>query len=90
MVNDVVNSIHKKGITVGPDKLPTEVFVYGTTRLFIYLKLLFSACIRHSYLPSSFTDSEFILLVKNKISDVYDYRDIAESNSISKIFKSNL
>ena len=55
------------------------------------LSLLFTFCIRHSYLPNNMIEIEFIPLVKDKsgdITDVNNYRAIALANVETKLLKS--
>jgi len=51
--------------------------------LWIYLSLLFIFCTRHSYLPNSMIEIEFIPLVKDKSSDI-----TALANVVTKLLES--
>ena len=47
--------------------------------------------VKYSYLPASFMESIFVPLIKNKrgdLSDINNYRAIALSSSLSKVFES--
>jgi hypothetical protein len=94
-VYDIVNAVkvQKKGKAVGPDGLSSEALIFGTNRLYVLITLLFNACLQIAYLPTRFMGSLMVPLVKNKsgdLSDVNNYRAIALSTSMSKIFESVL
>jgi hypothetical protein len=94
-VNDIVYAVktQKKGKAVGPDGLSSEALMFGTNRLYVLITLLFNACLQIAYLPSRFMGSLMVPLVKNKsgdLSDVNNYRAIALSTPMSKIFESIL
>ena len=68
-----------------------ESLVYCGQVLWIYLSLLFTFCIQHSYLHNSMIEIEFIPLVKDKsgdITDVNNYRAIALANVETKLLES--
>ena len=44
-------SQQKKGKSVGSDGIPMEGFIFGGTRLYIHLSILFNCFIRYRYLP---------------------------------------
>lgn len=80
----------KKGKSAGPDTVSLEAFLFGGHRLAAHLALLFNAFTSHCYLPKSFMDITIVPLVKSKggdLADVNNYRAIAISNSISKIYR---
>jgi len=63
---------------------------YGT-HLYIHLALLFNLFIKTGYLPKPFMQALIILLVKSKsggLTDANNYRAIAVSTAISKLFES--
>ena len=67
-----------------------ECFIFGGTRLYIHLSILFNCFIRYGYLPKSFMQSLIIPLLKVKsgnVTDVDNYRAIAVSTAVSKIFE---
>ena len=67
--------------------------MYGDDRLLVHLCLLFNIFIKYSYLPQKFMSSVIVPVVKNKTGDLLDvnnYRAIAVSNAISKLFESVL
>ena len=91
-VVDAVNKQHKNK-AAGPDCIKMETFLYGNMRLYIHLTQMFNMFITHGYLPETFMNSTIIPLIKNRagnVTDVNNYRAIAISNSISKIFETVL
>ena len=91
-VQDVYDVIQKqkKGKSAGPDGVPMEAYMYGSSKLFIHMSLLFSQFIKHCHLPPSFMKSVIVPLVKSKSGDLTDmnnYRAIALSNTVSKILE---
>ena len=83
----------KKGKAAGPDGLCMESFIFGGPRLHVVISIFFNLCLMYGYLPSSFCEATIIPLVKSKISDltnVNNYRAIAISPAMSKIFESIL
>lgn len=65
--------------------------MYGGLRLHIHLATLFNCFIKTVYLPRSFMQSVIIAVLKSKSGDVTDannYRAIAVSTAISKLFES--
>ena len=94
-VSDVINAIknQKCGKAVGLDGIAMESIIYGGLRLSIHLCLLFNMFIKYQYLPESFMRSVIVPLVKCKsgdLSDVNNYRAIAVSSALSKLFESVL
>ena len=72
------------------DGIAMEAYIYGGLRLMIHVCLLFNLCIKHGYLPKGFMNSEIVPLVKCKsgdLSDVNNFRAIAISTSLSKLFE---
>ena len=70
-----------------------ESFLYGGHRLQVVLCIFFNLCLMYEYLLPSFCEVTIIPLVKSKIGDLTDvnnYRAIAISPAISKIFESIL
>ena len=64
-----------------------ESFIHTGVELHVHLSLLFTFCLRHSYLPSVCTESVILPQVKNKcgdLTDVDNYRAIALSNVETK------
>ena len=94
-VSDLNNElkIQKCGKAVGPDGIAMEAIVYGGLRLSVHLYLLFDMFIRRQCLPESFMQSVIVPLVKRKngnSSDIDNYRAVAVSNALSKLFESVL
>lgn len=93
LVKDVLNEIQKqkKGKAVGADGIAMEAFMYGGLRLAVHICFLFRVFIKFGYLPRAFMQSVIVPLVKCKsgdLSDMNNYRAIAISTSMSKIFES--
>ena len=67
-----------------------ESFKFGGHRLHLYLSILFNLFLKVGYVPSAFSESAIIPLLKNRNGDITDtnnYRAIALSNSVSKVFE---
>ena len=81
----------KKGKCAGPDGLHMEAFVFGCSRLYVHLSVLFNLFLSHCHLPNEFMQSVVVPLVKSKtgnMNDANNYRAIALSNAVSKILES--
>lgn len=94
-VRDVINAINdqKRGKATGPDGVVMEAIINGGLRLAVHICLLFNMFIKLQYLPESFMQSVLVPLVKCKssdLSDVNNYRAIALSTVMSKIFETVL
>ena len=92
-IREVANALNKQkvGKAVGPDDIPMEALIYGGFRLCVHIALLFNMFIKCKFLPSKFMESVIVPLVKCKshdLSDMSNYRAIAISTSISKLFES--
>jgi len=70
--------------------------MYGCPRLHAHLAILFTFLLKHQHLPHKFMQSTISPLVKSKgvhiyifiiFTDVNNYRAIAISNAITKIFE---
>ena len=73
----------------GLDSLSAEHLMYASPKIHILLAICFNAFIVHDFLPSSMTDTVLYLLpdkCKN-ISDKGNYRHIALSSVVSKVFE---
>ena len=80
----------KRGKAVGLDGVASEAYIYGGTKLFVHLCLLFNLFLKAKYMPSPVMQAMIIPLVKCKnssLSDVNNYRAIAISTAMSKIFE---
>jgi len=83
----------KRGKATGPDDMAMEALINGTKRLYVHLCILFNLFINFGHLPTSFMQSLIIPLVKNKsgdLSDLNNYRAIALSPVLSKVFENVL
>ena len=72
------------------DFLSAEHLLYASPEIHTLLAICFNAFIVHGFLPSSLTDSVIIPIVKDKcknISDIGNYRPIALSSVLSKVFE---
>jgi hypothetical protein len=93
--DDISTSVksQKLGKAPGPDNLCMESFMYGGSRLQFFISIFFNLCIKFGHLPSTFCEATIIPLVKSKMADLTDvnnYRAIAVSSAMSKIFESLL
>ena len=80
----------KRGKAVGPDNVAAEALMHSNNRLHYLLGVCFSAMLIHGYMPQGLMDSKIIPLVKNKcgkLSDKNNYRPVAISNSLSKVYE---
>jgi hypothetical protein len=83
----------KCGKAVGSDGISMEAFIYGGTRLYVHISLLFNLFLKFSFLPTAFMKSIIIPLVKCKsgdLADVNNYRAIAVSTALSKLLENVL
>ena len=74
----------------GMDRLSDESLQFADPILAFSLSICFTYMFKHSYLLVSMLDSVVVPLVRNKngdLSDKNDYRPIALSNTISKVFE---
>jgi len=68
-----------------------EAFLHGGLRLFVHIGILFNLFVKYCYVPLNFMSSVIVPLVKCKTKDICDvnnYRAIAISSTISKVFES--
>ena len=91
-LDDIANAIPKlkMGKAAGLDCIDGEAIKYACSRLHVHLCLLFNLFLKHGYVPSQFMHSVIIPLVKNKcgsLTDINNYRAIAISSVMSKLFE---
>ena len=70
-----------------PDEAESEHLRYGGFELAIHMSTAFTACLRHSVVPTQFLESYVVPAIKDKHGDASDpdnYRGIAVSSTISK------
>jgi len=80
-MDDIIEKLPKlkHNNPTGPDGIATEDFVYGTSRLFAHLSIMFSWFLQLGVLSAKFSQSTVLPLVKDKcgdLSDVENYRAI--------------
>ena len=83
----------KPSKAAGHDGLVSEHIFNSHPSIFVYLKLLFTMMLTHSYVPNAFGLGIVIPIVKNKhgdVSSIDNYRPITLSPVISKLFESLL
>ena len=88
-IRDVINNM-ERGKACALDGIFAEHLLYAGDRLPVLLTLLFNMCILHGYLPPQMISTVLIPIIKNKSGDVTDkgnYRPIALSSVISKVFE---
>ena len=74
-VHDVVSACKqqpKMGKAVGADNVAMEALIFGSVKLYVYISLLFSLCVRHGHVPDSLKQSFMVPLVKNKAGNLAD------------------
>jgi len=92
-VQELHNCVFKQkvGKATGPDDIAMEAIVNGGPKLAVHLCFLFNLFLQFSYMPSGIMQSVIVPLVKDKsgdLSDVNNYRAIAISTSMCKLFES--
>ena len=90
--NDVKSAVASLSVNkaCGMHSLSAEHLLYASPAIHTLLAICFNAFIVHGFLPSSLTDSVIIPIVKDKsknISDIGNYRPIALSSVLSKVFE---
>jgi hypothetical protein len=73
-----------------PDGLISEHFKYSHTKLSVLLSCCFTAMLSHGFIPLFMLDTFIVPIVKNpcgKLTDMKNYRPIALSNIVSKLFE---
>lgn len=71
----------------GPDAIVVEMVIHGGTRLWTSIADLCTACIKGRTVPSSWNESNIILLhKKGDIKDINNYRPISLMSHIGKVF----
>ena len=94
-VDDIVSCIGslKRHKAAGPDNITNEHLLFAGSPLFVHLSLLFTAMIRHCFVPSDFCYGVIVPLLKSKHGDPTSldmYRGITLSPVLSKVFESVL
>jgi len=80
----------KAGKSAGSDDLVSEHLMYAGNRTITLLVSLFNMILTHGYMPDRVMNTTLVPLVKDKagdIADVNNYRPIALSTVISKLFE---
>ena len=87
----IINAIKhlKPGKSNGFNGVSTDYFISGSLLISEYLSCLFTCMLSHCFLPTSFSISTMVPILKgsNKdLTNVKNYRGIALSSLISKLF----
>ena len=80
----------RRGKSPGNDGMSAEHLMHASHTLFPMLTKLFTSCVTHGYLPEKLLDVVVVPIVKNRcgnVSDKSNYRPIALSNVLSKLFE---
>ena len=85
--------IHKLKLNCAPgvDGISAEHFCYCDSSIKEYICDLFNMCLYHGIIPKSCTDTLLAPIIKNKnknVHDVSNYRPIALTTVVSKLFES--
>ena len=86
-VDDAIKKL--LGKSDGYDGLTSDYIINGTPLLTLYLSLLFPLMLSHCYTPTSFYVSTMIPIPKRSsgsMNDIRNYREIALSSLLSKLF----
>ena len=81
----------KLGKAPGYDNISSEHLKYAHDKVSVILSIAFNTMIVHGFVPLSFMDTLIIPLVKNRKGDIGssdNYRPIALTNVVSKVFES--
>ncbi|XP_062504975.1 uncharacterized protein LOC134181724 [Corticium candelabrum] len=86
---EVEKAFHQRKVrkSAGPDEVESEHLRYSGFELAIHMSTAFTACFRHSVVPTQFLESSVVRVIKDKHDDASDsdnYRGIAVSSTISK------
>ena len=88
-VAKVLSSLHN-GKAAGPDGLSSEHLKLASSRISVLLSMFFNAALSHGYLPSVFTYSLLIPVIKDKAGDPAsksNYRPIALLSVLAKVLE---
>ena len=80
----------KFGKANGLDGLASEHFKYASEKLYVLLCICFNAMLLHSHVPTEFSNTILVPIIKDKKSNITDpdnYRPIAIATVASKIFE---
>ena len=89
LLSKVLSGLHN-GKAAGPDALRAEHLKHANPRCSVLLSILFNASLSHGYLPSAFTYSTLIPVIKDKAGDPTsksNYRPIALLSCLAKVLE---
>ena len=90
-IDTISTLIHKLMLNyaAGVDGISAEDFCYYDSSIKKYICDLFNMCLYHGVIPKSCTDILLVPIIKNKnVDDVSNYRPIALTTVVSKLFES--
>ena len=91
-VSEVIEAIKsmKNGKSCGVDNIYSEHFKYACDKVPVVLTILFNTMVIHGHIPMSLLDTVLTPILKDKkgnVSDVDNYRPIAVTCVVSKVFE---
>ena len=91
-VSEIIGKL-ECGKFAGPDGIGAEYLKFSNIKKHVLLSLCFTLCLSHGYMPPAMIETTIVPTVKNKsgnLSDSSNYRPIALTTIVSKMFESVL